>query len=308
GRSNPDEVALDTEDAINVVDGTLIPASLNVLAQLQQAAAKETGEQTTQPALDTTQQKTDDAGTKPIPAANNETAAVNISDSTKPALTGLEKLAQTAGDQRTQAEDFDSKIFDSSKFDSEKFNNAKFDSALSESLNKITAIKEPVASLLQSQPVSAAQTAAANLANNSLIMTPPGKEGWSQAIGQRVMWMVGATQQSATLTLNPPEMGPLQIVINVHNDTTDAAFFSDRQEVRQALQDGMDNLREMMKEAGINLGQTNINQRDKMAQDFTQQQQLAAHQDAGNNAQTAGESSVSTTPARAGLGLVDTFA
>lgn len=303
GQSNPDEVALDTEDAINVVDGTLIPASLNVLAQLQQAAAKETGEQPTQPALDTTQPKTDDTGAKLIPAAGNETKAVDISDSTKPALTGLEKLAQAAGNQRTQAEDFNNKILDSSKFD-----NAKFDSALSENLNKTTAIKEPVASMLQSQPVSAAQTAAANLANNSLIMTPPGKEGWSQAIGQRVMWMVGAAQQSATLTLNPPEMGPLQIVINVHNDTTDTAFFSDRQEVRQALQDGMDNLREMMKEAGINLGQTNINQRDKMAQDFTQQQQQAAHQDTGNSAQTAGESSVSTTPARAGLGLVDTFA
>src|SRR5690606_18577896 len=93
--------------------------------------------------------------------------------------------------------------------------------------------------------------------------------GWNQAIGQRVMWMVGTGQHSATLSLNPPDLGPLHIVIHVHNDRADASFFSDRQEVRQALQDGMDNLRDMMKESGINLGQASIDQRDQAPSQFT---------------------------------------
>jgi|GEM_PF-1808838 len=304
-QSNPDEVGLDTAEAINVVDGTLIPASLNVLAQLQQTATGDAEEPSTDPALiNTTSLKTDGPAAR-LAAAEGKglPIAAETGDDTKSVQTGMDKnstdkLAIAVENQRAQAD----------KFNGMKSDSTKFDDMLPESLNKTAASREPVAGMLQNQPVSAAQTAAANLASNSLITTPPGKEGWNQAIGQRVMWMVGAAQQSATLTLNPPEMGPLQIVINVHNDKTDTAFFSDRQEVRQALQDGMDNLREMMKEAGINLGQTNINQRDKMTQDFMQQQQQAARQNTGDSAQTAEESSVSATPTRVGLGLVDTFA
>ncbi len=310
GQSGPAKAVLEHEDDINIVDGTLIPASLNVLAQLQQTASGEAEAASTDPALvNTTALKTDGSTAVPAPAAGKETPLIaETGDDTKPVQTGMdkngtEKPAIAAENPRMQTDRLNGLISGS----------AKFDDMLPESLSKIAANREPVAGMLQNQPVSTAQTAAANLAstnpvNNSLIMTPPGKEGWAQAIGQRVMWMVGAAQQSATLTLNPPEMGPLQIVINVHNDKTDTAFFSDRQEVRQALQDGMDNLREMMKDAGINLGQTNINQRDKMAQDFTQHQQQAARQDTGNSAHAAEEASVSTVATRAGLGLVDTFA
>jgi flagellar hook-length control protein FliK len=86
-----------------------------------------------------------------------------------------------------------------------------------------------------------------------------GKPGWSEAINQRVMYMVNASEQTATLTLNPPDLGPLQVVISVNNDKADTTFISDNADVRQALQDGMDNLREKMNEAGISLGQSNVN-------------------------------------------------
>lgn len=86
-----------------------------------------------------------------------------------------------------------------------------------------------------------------------------GKTGWSEAINQRVMYMVNANEQTATLTLNPPDLGPLQVVISVNNDKADTTFISDNADVRQALQDGMDNLREKMNEAGISLGQSNVN-------------------------------------------------
>jgi flagellar hook-length control protein FliK len=305
GQSGPAKTVLEHEDDINIVDRTLIPASLNVLAQVKQTATGDAEAASTDPALvNTTALKTDGSTAVLAPAEGKKVSITAETDvDTKPVKTGMDKLAIAAENPRMQADQLNGLRYDS----------AKFDDMLPESLSKIAAGREPAAGMLQSQPVSVAQTAATNLAstnpvNTSLIMTPPGKEGWSQAIGQRVMWMIGAAQQSATLTLNPPEMGPLQIVINVHNDKADTAFFSDRQEVRQALEDGMGNLREMMKEAGINLGQTNINQRDKMAQDFTQHQQQTARQDTGNSALAAEVSSTSTVATRAGLGLVDTFA
>lgn len=135
-----------------------------------------------------------------------------------------------------------------------------------------------------------------------------GSEGWNMAVQQKVVWMVGQEQQSASLTLNPPDLGPLQIVINVSNDQANASFFSDNQDVRQALQDGMDNLRQSMKEAGIQLGQTNVGEQ--------QQQNMAQHQ-AGlkptSNAQNSASQQATIEPPAKGLsrisqGLLDTFA
>lgn len=166
--------------------------------------------------------------------------------------------------------------------------------------------KEPLLTTTQTMQATSTSQAAntAATAAQHTIMPYPGKEGWNQAIGQRVLWMVGNAQQSATLNLNPPELGPLQIVINVHNDKADTTFLSDRQEVRQALQDGMDNLREMMKEAGISLGQTNINDRSRQQQEFAQKMSSSNN---GETTQTTDDMPVAAQP-RVAMGLVDTFA
>jgi flagellar hook-length control protein FliK len=93
---------------------------------------------------------------------------------------------------------------------------------------------------------------------NTVVMAPLGSRTWHEGIHQKVVWMVGAEQQSATLTLNPPDLGPVQVVIQVHNDQADTTFISQNPEVRQALEDGLENLRNMMSDAGIQLGQANV--------------------------------------------------
>lgn len=132
-----------------------------------------------------------------------------------------------------------------------------------------------------------------------------GSEGWNNSIQQKVVWMVGQEQQSATVTLNPPDLGPLQIVINVSNDQTDAAFFSDNQEVRQALQDGLENLRESMKEAGIQLGQANVGEHPQTAPQETIPI-ASPRSDASDPLATSLQEAPTVT--RVSRGLLDTFA
>jgi flagellar hook-length control protein FliK len=136
----------------------------------------------------------------------------------------------------------------------------------------------------------------------------PGKTGWDQAISQKVVWMVGAGEQSATLTLNPPDLGPLQVVINVHNDKADTTFISNNAEVRQALQDGMANLREKMGESGIRLGQANVSSGGQPQQDFQQAtQNRSALQFNDVPAQSLEKPANVSTLVRVANGLVDTF-
>ena len=52
--------------------------------------------------------------------------------------------------------------------------------------------------------------------------------GWSDALGQRVLWMVTQQQQTAELSLNPPDLGPLHVVLSIDNDQASVMFMSQR--------------------------------------------------------------------------------
>ena len=70
--------------------------------------------------------------------------------------------------------------------------------------------------------------------------------------------MVSQQQQVAELSLNPPDLGPLQIVLTVDNDQASAMFVSNNADVRQALEAALPRLKEMMADSGISLGNTTI--------------------------------------------------
>jgi flagellar hook-length control protein FliK len=90
-------------------------------------------------------------------------------------------------------------------------------------------------------------------------LTPPvGSTAWDNALGQKVVWMASGGEQSASLTLNPPELGPLQVVLAVNNNQATVNFSAPQPEVRQALEAALPRLKEMMNEAGIQLGQANV--------------------------------------------------
>jgi len=123
-------------------------------------------------------------------------------------------------------------------------------------------IKETPADLsrlaAQLQPGALQQAAAAVAVPADKLTGRVGTPAWDQQLGQKVVWMAAGGDQSATLTLNPPDLGPVQVVLTVTNDQADAAFMSAQPEVRQALEAAMPRLREMMSEAGIAFGSATV--------------------------------------------------
>jgi flagellar hook-length control protein FliK len=90
-------------------------------------------------------------------------------------------------------------------------------------------------------------------------LTPAvGTPAWDQALGQKIVWMAQGGEQSASLTMNPPDLGPMQVVLSVSNNQATVDFMAAQPEVRQALEAALPRLREMMGESGIQLGQANV--------------------------------------------------
>jgi len=89
----------------------------------------------------------------------------------------------------------------------------------------------------------------------------------------------------------------------------DTTFISDNAEVRQALQDGMSNLREKMNESGIQLGQSNISSGGQTKQEFQQapQNRLVSQPISDSSAFPEARAVVVNNKIRLGNGLVDTF-
>ena len=177
--------------------------------------------------------------------------------------------------------------------------------------------------MLLSQPTNMQNTAqlSANIMSNGIashnqIAVPLGKTGWDQAISQRIMLMVGSAEQTATLTLNPPDLGPLQIVVHVHNDQADTTFITGHAHVREALESSLGTLQDMMKQAGINMGTTQFSnsQNSFNNQQNQQQEQQANNQSRQSNALVGDDRGAMSemAPKASALslrrGLVDTFA
>ncbi len=109
-------------------------------------------------------------------------------------------------------------------------------------------------------PQAAMNTApAANVPQADRIGPQVGASGWDQAVGQKVVWMAAGAQSSASLTLNPPDLGPLQVALSVVNNQATISFTAAQPEVRQALEAALPKLREMLDDAGIRMGQTSVN-------------------------------------------------
>jgi flagellar hook-length control protein FliK len=70
--------------------------------------------------------------------------------------------------------------------------------------------------------------------------------------------MIGDQQHTASLMLDPPELGLLQVVVTVSNDQATATFVAAEPEVRRAIEAALPRLREMMDSAGIQLGDATV--------------------------------------------------
>ena len=88
--------------------------------------------------------------------------------------------------------------------------------------------------------------------------TPIQDQRWAQSFGDRIVWLAKNDQQSAQININPPQLGPVQINLKINGDQATMAFASPHAEVRQAIEDAMPRLREVLAGAGIDLGQTNV--------------------------------------------------
>lgn len=143
-----------------------------------------------------------------------------------------------------------------------------------------------------------------------------GSKAWDQAIGQKIVWMVAGGEQSAQLTLNPPDLGPVQVVLSISDNFVDASFVSSHLDVREAIEAAAPKLREMMDSAGISLSGFSVSadstQSGNAFSEAKSQQSTGHHgREVRATSDTGIDSTTLPTSAKSRgqeLGMIDTFA
>jgi flagellar hook-length control protein FliK len=124
---------------------------------------------------------------------------------------------------------------------------------------------EAATSLLTPPEASTQAAANARQASNHVVLpasiplaTPVASRAWGSDVANSVAWMVGQNQSRAELVLTPPELGRVEISISVSGDQATASFVSASPAVREALENALPRLREVLAEAGVTLAQAHV--------------------------------------------------
>jgi len=169
----------------------------------------------------------------------------------------------------------------------------------------------PEAAVLQ---LAGAGHAASNQTANTVddrLHAQVGTSAWNEEFGQKIVWLVQRQEGRAELVLTPPQMGRIEISLQVSNDQASALFTSANPAVREAIEAALPRLREVLAEAGIQLGQAQVGAEGQSSQQ--------AHENSDNRPDSATASRDDAQPAHAAAvevlargwvqrGLVDTFA
>ena len=107
----------------------------------------------------------------------------------------------------------------------------------------------------QSAKTPATQVAAA------MTLAGQGKMGsneWAQGLSQRVMVLTSQNNQFAEIQLDPPELGALRVKVQITQEGVNVNFSSTHAAVRDAVEQSIPRLREMMEEQGLSLGESSV--------------------------------------------------
>ena len=88
---------------------------------------------------------------------------------------------------------------------------------------------------------------------------PLGSDTWQADLGQQVLAMVQRGDQQVDMQLNPADLGPLSISLNVSESGIQAQFQSVHAAVRSAVEQALPQLQSTLAAQGLTLGQASVN-------------------------------------------------
>lgn len=143
----------------------------------------------------------------------------------------------------------------------------------------------------------------------ALPTNPAQQPAFEQALGERLAWLVQEGRHDARIKLHPAELGSIDIRLSLDGDSTRISLASPHAAVRDALEQAVPRLRELLGSAGLDLSQVNVGTGDarshgEFGRSTSPSPSGREHFARGDDAEVIAR----TLAIRLPQGLVDTFA
>jgi flagellar hook-length control protein FliK len=91
------------------------------------------------------------------------------------------------------------------------------------------------------------------------------RKDFTDAVKDKVMVMINQKIQQIDIQLDPPELGSMQVRINMQNEQAVVNFVVQNQQAKDALEQNMDKLKHMMADNGVDVGGANVKQQSSQS-------------------------------------------
>jgi len=92
------------------------------------------------------------------------------------------------------------------------------------------------------------------------------RKDFADTVKDKVMVMINQKIQQVEIQLDPPEMGNIHVRVNLQNEQAAVQFVVQNQQAKDALEQNMAKLRDMLAESGVDVGEASIEQRQAQEQ------------------------------------------
>ena len=98
------------------------------------------------------------------------------------------------------------------------------------------------------------------------------RKDFANAVKEKVMVMINQKLQRVDIQLDPPELGNVSVRVNLQGEQAAVNFVVQNQQAKDALEQNLGKLRDMLSESGVDVGDANVEQQQK-----NNQQEMANH-------------------------------
>jgi len=185
----------------------------------------------------------------------------------------------------------------------EKLGDSPFSSRLESASSSANVVPQSVS---QPTQVQKAVTEANNLMmpQNVKLNTP----AWSSALAERAVMVAAQNANVAQIQLDPPELGSLNIRVQINQDQVSLNFTSPHAHVRDAVEQSLPRLREMFAEQGLALNESSVS--DQQSGGASKEEMAGEGQggEGGYLGQSVEEDIIEGSGAARSMSLVDYYA
>jgi flagellar hook-length control protein FliK len=89
------------------------------------------------------------------------------------------------------------------------------------------------------------------------------RKDFAEAVKDKVMITINQKLQQFDITLDPPEFGNMQVRVNLQGEQASVNFVVQNQQAKDALEQNMHKLRDMLSEQGVDVGGANVEQQSQ---------------------------------------------